>query len=555
MNQVRQIIVVLAVLLAGEAACYGDVVARDVTRPDGEADYLVVAPAAAADVLKPLMDLRTRQGRVVKLLPVETIYRGFGDGTPSAEALNRCLVAWRDAPGRKRPVGFVLLVGLPGSRAFPLPTKIVEARFNRGTWGYPVSKHLASDLALVGPSKRDRPVPAVGRLPADTRRELETMVAKTVDYQRRARPGPWRRKVEFVAGQGHYGPTLDGMLENISKLMMRERVPGHLDVTVSYAKLDSPYGYLPSRFNTRLVEAVSRGPALTVYVGHGNEKGFDRLRWRGKSYRLMGIEDVDKLDIPHSRGVMVALACWTARIDGDGPSIGRALLAHRGGPTAFIGAGRISQPYANAVLALALVDHMVTEPAPTVGQALLLAYRQVTAEDDDRSELRKMIDVVAGTQIGVPETVKQRYDQPTMYNLLGDPALSMPVVRDKLTLMAREPDRDGVIRVRVEAPFKKGQVLVEASAPRDVMVHEVPGVNLRDDDGVQQMIRRHRLANDKVLVRLEGKLVDGAFEGLLGLPDQPKLTEVHVSAYAWSDRRDAAASKPVTLGSTATGSK
>ncbi|MFW5799132.1 MAG: C25 family cysteine peptidase, partial [Planctomycetota bacterium] len=309
MNRIRQVVVLFIVLLAGPAAGRGGVVARDVTRPDGEADYLVVAPAASVEVLKPLTDLRTRQGRVVKLLPVEKIYRGFGDGTPSAEALNRCLVAWRDAPGRKRPVGFVLLVGLPGSRTFALPTKIVEARFSRGTWGYPVSKYLASDLALVGPSKRNRPVPAVGRLPADTRAELSTMVSKTVDYETNARPGPWRRHVELAAGQGHYGPALDGMLENISKLMMREVVPSHVDVTVSYAKVDSPYGYLPSHFSRRLVEAVSRGPALSVYVGHGRETGFDSLHWQGKSYRLLGIEDVEKLDVPHSRGVMVALAC------------------------------------------------------------------------------------------------------------------------------------------------------------------------------------------------------------------------------------------------------
>ncbi len=302
-----------------------------------QADYVVVADSSFRDALKPLVRRHSESGLKVAMVTPWAVYDTWGDGTPDPKALRRFL-AWKAESGK--PARFLLLVGdadlkpWNGTVGTEIPVTFVRTR--------PLGE-TPSDLATVW--QGDFPMPALGRVPADSPEEVEAWVKKTLAWDE----APSR---DLVISDEK--PEFSRFADDIAHHLAGE---GREVTRVSLAGPD---------VRKRVLDAAKSGPLWLHYVGHGS------LTMWGKSHVLTS-DDAEKWDTPN------AAATWTC-LDGYfvHPRVRsvaeRWLFSPKGGVTFFVaptGEGFTSDQES---LAMAFYDALTREP--TVGEALRVALRQ-----------------------------------------------------------------------------------------------------------------------------------------------------------------------------------
>ena len=168
-----------------------------------QADYVLVAPKAFLGAAQPLLERREAQGLTTFAASLEEIASSFGGGQPSAEAI-RDFLSFAYHQWRRPSPRYVLLLGdanhdprrfNPASQPSPMPFLLQRTSY---IW-------TASDPALAAVNGDDAlPDLAIGRLPATTLEQAETLVGKILDWEaqgqnldggrpRRRQPRPRRR--------------------------------------------------------------------------------------------------------------------------------------------------------------------------------------------------------------------------------------------------------------------------------------------------------------------------------------------------------------------------
>jgi peptidase C25-like protein len=519
----------------------------DVRNPPA-ATYLVICTEAAVEALGPLVARRTATGQRVRLATVESVAKAYADEPARSKRIRQVIDNVRRASAEaKAPLRFVLLVGTANPRHkgnMALPAFATRALYQ--TTEFPCEKTLVGDYLYAVPIGGRLPDVAVGRLPARSAGEVTVMVRKTLDADTHRRGGLWRRRIRLVAGQGFYGATTDRLLESLLSMVVGSIVPDYLDLSVTYANPTSPYCWPPDRFRSHVTGLMNEGPALLAYVGHGHWQGLSSMKWRTRWYDMFESADVAGVRNPHHRTTVLSICCSTGKLDGPLPSIGERLIASPTGPAAFIGSSGISQPYGNAVLAELAVDALAVHPQATVGEALLevrrgLATHRVTA-------LRGMVDLLAATQIGIKALPQQRVDQVSLYNLLGDPALPLPVVMAGATVEAPQEAPPGTtITVRATSGVLTGTAHWSMTILRNRMKGKVLAVRADHPQVREEMIRTHKAANDKVLAAGKTPVADGRASWQVRLPGKAPGARVFVSVMIESADAGAAGSATVKL--------
>lgn len=468
--------------------------AQEPARRDFEAlrvDWLAVAPPEFAAVLAPLRDHRAKSGgaAIVRTDDVET---RFGKGP---EGIAKLVAAVRPK--------FLLLAGdVERVPTFVKPSAYVSER-------YAGEPDVATDQ-LFGA--------AAGRFPADTADELRAMVDKTIAYETGAPPGPWRRKIAFVTGEGGFGALIDAALEKQFAALVAEAIPAGYEIETAYAKPASPYFYYAPNFNENALRMLNDGPLFFVYVGHGLRDRLDDVRYKDFLYPILESKDVAKVESRGGPPVMVSIACSTGEFDSRlSDCIGERLFKRPRGPVAFIGGSRITQPYGNALWGRRMIGQIFHGRGKTLGEAMAGAREAVLGPDD--SPLRTQADALAGFMQGPGSLEPMRRDVVLHYNLFGDPALAV-----------RRPDHD--LRIEAKGVAKPGSTLrvagVAKDAARVALTLECPrerflhSVELGEGEIEAAVARRYANANDKVLARSESPVFDGAFEGGLDIPKDAK---------------------------------
>ena len=147
-----------------------------------QADYVLVAPQAFLDAAQPLLDRRQAQGLSTFAASLEEIASSFGGGQVSAQAI-RDFLSFAYHQWRRPSPRYVLLLGdanhdprrfNPASQPSPMPFLLQRTSY---IW-------TASDPALAALNGDDiLPDLAIGRLPATTLEQAQTMVAKVLDWE------------------------------------------------------------------------------------------------------------------------------------------------------------------------------------------------------------------------------------------------------------------------------------------------------------------------------------------------------------------------------------
>jgi len=271
----------------------------------------------------------------------------------------------------------------------------------------------------------DLPDFPLGRVPARSVAEALAALDKVKRYETAAPSGPWRRRLTYLAGEAGFGP-IDAVLERLFVRLVDQVVPYEFDVGMTYANPRSPYCAPPSRFGEIVLERLSDGALMVNYMGHGQVNMLDRLTIGDQRYDICSIESLRRLR-PSGNRLPIALlvACWTGRIDlpADRRGLGEMMLFHPHAPVAVIASGRITHPYANALLQKSFTQQLCVQRRSTVGLAHLAALRALAEPDEIDRQLESLAQPIALAMKWATSPADLRLMHIGMYGLLGDPAL------------------------------------------------------------------------------------------------------------------------------------
>jgi hypothetical protein len=288
---------------------------------EGEFDLLVIADQPFLEALQPFVVHKRDTGIATELVSWQSLVTDFsalGDDAP--ERLKRAIAAYQDQAG----VTMVMLVG----DADRLPVRYCRAIHTE--WGskyYPSDLYYADLYAAGGAFDRWDgdgdgvlcemdfaggtvlaqvnldgidlvPDVALGRVPASSVGEVETYVAKVLDYEFAAYQAAWFERALLVVDGGPTAFGDEGKMDALAGLL------GGWDVEKRYHDL-APYAGMDDAGRADVLTSdFDAGAGLVVYYGHGNRHG-----WSGWFDRT----DAAALANPERLPVVFAASCYTGR--------------------------------------------------------------------------------------------------------------------------------------------------------------------------------------------------------------------------------------------------
>ncbi|MCA9271016.1 MAG: hypothetical protein KDA41_21190, partial [Planctomycetales bacterium] len=348
-------------------------------------DTLVVCPTPLVEAMQPWFAHRLAQGRKIGLVrdgdtpeKIRLAIRHAAEGGK----LTHVLLVGDDHPDRLEDAAL---------RSVTLPSKHVKAKVNVH-WGS--EAEIATDNWYADLDDDQAPDVAIGRLTADTPAQLAVMVAKILAYENAPPPGAWRRRVNFIAGVGGFGPITDAVLDMATKKFITSEIPAGYQTSMTYASLTSPYCPDPRLLPDVALARHNEGCLFWVYVGHGQRRWLDNMRVGRHAFPIMNVDHVTQMHAAEGSPVAVFLACYAGAFDEREDCLSEEMLAAPGGPTAVISGTRVTMPYGNAVLGHAMLQECFTHGHATLGEVLMCA-KQSTASNRADGASRRLMDALA----------------------------------------------------------------------------------------------------------------------------------------------------------------
>ncbi|GAB4488888.1 MAG: hypothetical protein OHK006_19870 [Thermodesulfovibrionales bacterium] len=345
---------------------------------ENAADYLIIAPSALLNAAEELAGYRQSQGYRTMVVDIEDIMDEFNYGIMNPHAIRDFLSyarrEWAAAPR------YVVLAG-EGTFDFRnntgfndnlVPPMIVDT--DEGLF--------PSDSSLADLDGDQVPDMAIGRLPVLTAEELRTVLGKIVAYEKGE-----ARAVMMIADNadrdGNYPADSDALSLRVSPefTVLKRHLPA-----VSAGAI-----------RAEMLAGLQSGTFLVDYMGHGNPY---TLADEG----ILRVSDVASMTNADSLFVMTAMTCAAGNFGLPGyDALAEALVLKKdGGAVAVVAASGLGLHALSRKLDEGFFNAIFVKKAATVGDALREAYRSYHA---------------AG---GAGDTLK-------IYNLIGDPALRLPL--------------------------------------------------------------------------------------------------------------------------------
>jgi hypothetical protein len=478
-------------------------------------DYLIVCADGLAEAAAEWAAYRESHGRQAKVVTLAEI---GGETTPGLDAIRARISAEAGEPVRE---GFqVLLMGAvprEGSESYNPAAEIPWFLTDMLDGDPDVSisrKRIPTDNFFADLTGDGLPDVAIGRIPARTAEQARAALAKVKAYEA-SPPDVWMRRLTFFAGEGRFGPQVDGMLERLFVQFAEQILPPAYDLRMTYANLASSYAWVPREFSAKVIEEANAGALLLVYLGHGAYDRLDDMQVRNGErlhrFPILTGDDVGKFAIKDGRlPVMLIVACATGYLDHPRGCLAERIVFQPDAPVAVVASSRDSHPWSNTLLQLSFIGETVDKRRATLGEAFRLAKRElVLGQDPRRAQLEALASLV------MPDAEKRaelNRAHVAHYNLIGDPGLRLrhpeiPLGGEGIQLGAR-PEEKQLVPLRLGGRGPGGlrwSGTIEVA--RGAIAGELPELHVPDlfsDDAekrtaAEYAIRgRHAVSNNKV---------------------------------------------------------
>ncbi|HTU93354.1 MAG TPA: C25 family cysteine peptidase [Gemmataceae bacterium] len=498
-----------------------------------EAGQWIVATAPAfRKAVEPLCQQRKSQGlHVVVVQTTDVLSRDdirAGQAHKLREHINKLC---RDHKGPS----YVLLVGAiePGTVDEP-ENKVLPAL--AGAIGR--MKGQPSDNGYGCLDNGRLPAAAVGRFPARTEEEARGMVAKTLEYERDARPALWRRRLLILAGIPAYNPLVDRMVESLALARLARFSPTWTGRAI-YSNPQSRFCLPDDRLHQRALQYVQDGEAFTLYLGHSNAEGL-----YGGRARYLDRDDWSQLRIEQGKGVFVTFGCVGCQLKGeDGEGYGVAAMRNANGPAAVIGSHGICFAAMVQLAADGLFESTFAQAPPERLGDSWLAIKNGVAHGKIDDLTFGLLNAVDGDKT-IPQAT-QRQEHLEMFLLLGDPALHLPRMPEDVELSVERSISPGEkVTVSGKLPARLAEARVRITLERTVNslpegLESMPK-DPRSGNAVRErvMLANHERANRFVVAESESREKAGRFQATVDVPAKLPWPCLVLRVYAANEREE-----------------
>jgi len=409
-----------------------------------DSDYVVVYAAPYAGAARSLRDFRSSflpgiSAPKATMVLVDDIYNNFSGGQKDIRAIRNYLkMVYEDGAGRLR---YVCLIGNatldhrnykdqdPNSDLMDLMPADHRTYFPLNVGRSQVNSPYGSDDTVVSfdaPGSvydTDFPDVAIGRLPAINSVEANGMVDRIIQYSSSVEPGTWSNKFLMVADDC-VTPKFSDWPDphsserrhtNQAEDLSNDFLPPSLDLNKVYGvAYDFPPGStVKPQSRQDINKALSEGTTVFHYVGHGAENNL-------ADEQMFQSQDIANLTNGMKRFAFIAFSCDVGVYDSPTRRSMAELfiVAPNGGAIASICASQVSYTFSNDLLSEGFYEALYpgrnVSVTQTLSEALLDSKATMTGSFSRHNSQR--------------------------YNLLSDPALSLPNPEDDLAFAATSID-------------------------------------------------------------------------------------------------------------------
>ena len=375
-----------------------------------EGDFIILSPPQFMSRMNPYLDFRRQKGYTPLLVNVEDIYDCFNFGIKDFESLKRFFkYRYYYAPGPR--FNYALLVGETSDyQGAPneLPFQGQDDLMPTYGVGLSLGDHVHSDTPYSTICGDDEiPDFGLGRFPAATVEDVDTMIRKAMTYDQNLPLGKWRTTHTFVTDD-------EPEFAQIA-LKIMELIPRYLNVTHVFQQ-DYPYSDLimlwqrktSSKARESLLETINNGVLTINYYGHGGPN-----LWT--SERLFHISDISLLTNKEKMFFLIASTCDTSWLDYPLPPVKKSLgelfvLAPNGGAIAVYGPTTGASPSDHQILMHKFYEGLFEKGLQNFSQAMIFSKIGYLCEQISKNVTDQFI-------------------------LLGDPSLSFPRVEAQAKIL------------------------------------------------------------------------------------------------------------------------
>lgn len=341
--------------------------APDLQNRASGADVIIITAAALQPAAERLAEWQRSQGHTPLVLDFLDVVDAFNAGIYHPQAVP-ALLAWAQAH-------------------WPEPKPAYLILFGDGHWNFkgynpalypPEPNHIPPYLAWVDPWQGEvpadnlyadldgdrRPDLAIGRIPALTLAEAETMVDKISGYDSSARLAPWQRRAVFVADNADAA----GDFPLVSDAVIAQHLPADLTPERIYLGGSAPDA---AAARAAIAAAFDAGAFMLQYTGHGSVQN-----WAHES--IWTAADVAGLQNAGRLPLIMTFNCLDGYFAFPGqPGMAESVTRQQaGGAIAAISPTGLGTTGFQHEFRLLLMDALFAADVADVGEALLLAKQR-----------------------------------------------------------------------------------------------------------------------------------------------------------------------------------
>ncbi|HTQ39250.1 MAG TPA: C25 family cysteine peptidase [Pirellulales bacterium] len=469
-------------------------------------DIAVVCPAEFRAAMQPWLARRQLQGHVVEFISNQ------GPALQIREHIRTL--------AKSGKLQFIVLVGDPpapdsdpAKKSPCTPTFRIPATASR-LYGAP--SEFDTDNPYADLDDDGIPDVAIGRLTAHTPEQLSIVVKKILAYEDSQNFGPWRARINFVAGEGGYGQLIDAASGVLARQGIRWLIPGAYQTILTDARWRSPYCPDPRGFHACSLDRINEGCLFWVFMGHGAPQSLQWAVFPDGGTPILQCDDCAHLHGASGPPIMLLMCCYTGAFAQSKDCLSEELLRAPGGPVAVFSGSSETMPYGMAALSQQAIRQFFVNRRETLGQWLLYAKRDTMAGYNlPIWSLIHALTVAVTPELFQPK--EERLEHLQLFNLFGDPTMTLHQPREvNLSLPAKAAAGDEItIKGRCSV---EGTATVELVLPWDC----VPTATRETYDGSaigrERFSAAYRAANNPPLVSVTAQIHSGSFSTVLPVP-------------------------------------
>ena len=489
-------------------------------------DYLIIAPSSFQQAAIKLQNFHQKQnGYKVAIVDPVKIYNEFSGGLVHPVAI-RNYVKWLQINSSKNNLSFAKYLCIIGAADFNIKrlNKNSQVPVFESEASLDILNSYASDdfYAILKegadinfPSSVNSLDIAIGRIPAKTNAEADTMVNKIIQYSLGNSRGIWQNQITWVADDGDYNLHLQDAESIVSGIQSKNNQWNHKKIYLDlYPATNTAGGLTYPLVVNEIAQTINNGSLVLNYTGHGNY-----LRLTEEA--VINSESMKAWNNAGRLPLMITASCDFAPYDQPQLSpIGfNALMQNSNGIVGLVAANRLVFAYSNKQIneqfAQALLVPNKEGQYYSIGQSLQMAKNANWSMQGDRLNAFK-------------------------FSLLGDPALKLSIAKNKIQLSIKDSLTAGTL-TKLDGQIMKGQTIHSAfNGWVDCIVYDV--IKEKTTLGNQaSSIKTTVPTKDGILYRGKATVVNGKFSVQFILPKETSTANgsISIQTFAYNQTEDA----------------